>query len=202
MAPTPTPSPTRRFVATTLAGGLLFLIPVVVISLIVERALQVVGKVAHPLVEALGLHTILGFGAAGIVAILLLVGVCFVAGIVAKTDRGRGLTSWAEGTILDRIPGYAFLKQTTQDFAGLQRDTALRPGLARFDDVTQLCFIVEPSGAGHTVVFLPDAPTPWSGTVAVMTNDRITPLDIPMRQAIEILKRLGHGAGPWLSERL
>ncbi|HMK65956.1 MAG TPA: hypothetical protein VK564_09185, partial [Thermodesulfobacteriota bacterium] len=44
------------------------------------------------------------------------------------------------------------------------------------------------------VVFLPGAPDPWSGLVNVVTRDRITPLDITVKSAADLMKRLGKGS--------
>jgi uncharacterized membrane protein len=70
----------------------------------------------------------------------------------------------------------------------------MRPVLGRFDDSWQLAFGIECMAEGKVVIFLPGAPDLWSGSVCVLTEDRITPLDLTVKSAADIMKRLGKGS--------
>ncbi len=52
---------------------------------------------------------------------------------------------------------------------------------------------------GHNLL---DAPNPLSGSVYLMTEEKIKPLDVPPASAIKCLKRLGIGAGELTRGRL
>jgi uncharacterized membrane protein len=47
---------------------------------------------------------------------------------------------------------------------------------------------------GRRVVFLPASPTPMSGNVFYVEAARVRALDITMRQAMQLVKRLGTGS--------
>ena len=70
----------------------------------------------------------------------------------------------------------------------------MQPVLARFDDRWQIAFEVERIIGGKVSVFVPGAPDPWSGSVCIMTDDRISRLDSDPLATLDVLKQLGKGA--------
>lgn len=59
-----------------------------------------------------------------------------------------------------------------------------------------------PYAIGHVAVFVPGAPSPWSGSVYFMTEDRIKPLDASIKTAMGCVKRLGMGSNALLHGKL
>ncbi|MGH7493974.1 MAG: hypothetical protein ACREOO_16475 [bacterium] len=51
-------------------------------------------------------------------------------------------------------------------------------------------------------IFVPGASSPWSGAVYFMTEDRIKPLDVPLKSALNCVKRLGMGSKAMMQGRL
>jgi uncharacterized membrane protein len=47
---------------------------------------------------------------------------------------------------------------------------------------------------GHIAVYVPGAPNPYSGSVYLMTPERVREVDIPPKVAMSCLKRLGAGS--------
>lgn len=80
--------PVVDFVKTTIAGGLLFLVPAVLLVLLVKHAIELVGKVLTPIVKLLPVHNIAGIAVAHLLAALLILIVCFLAGLAARTSPG------------------------------------------------------------------------------------------------------------------
>jgi uncharacterized membrane protein len=72
--------------------------------------------------------------------------------------------------------------------------------LTRFDDSWQLVFEIERLADDKILVFLPGSPDPWSGSVCVVTADRVTSLGISVQAAANLMKRLGRGASDTLRE--
>jgi uncharacterized membrane protein len=69
----------------------------------------------------------------------------------------------------------------------------MSPVAARFDDSWQVAFEIERIEDGKVVLFLPGAPDPWAGSVCVVTKDRVSPLDLTVTSAVNLMKRLGKG---------
>ena len=53
---------------------------------------------------------------------------------------------------------------------------------------------------GRRVVFVPDVPNPWSGTLMLVTAERTQPLPFTTRQAIDCLRHLGINTSELLAE--
>lgn len=183
-----------RFLKTTVLGGMLFLVPIVLFIAIVGKALQITNKLAIPIAGILGFEAIGGIAVAQMLAIAILVLICFIAGLAAKTQGSKKFMRSLEVNVLEKIPVYELLKTKTHSVLNFEDVEAMVPVLTRFDDSWQLAFEVERIDEGQVVVFLPGAPDPWSGSVHVVRDDRITPLDLTMKSAVNLMKRLGKGS--------
>jgi uncharacterized membrane protein len=120
--------------------------------------------------------------------------ICFFAGLAAKTVLAGKLVQFLEKNVLEKIPAYTLLKSKTESVLRPEDIEGMSPILGRFDDSWQLAFEIERFAGGKVVVFLPGAPDPWSGSVCVLTEDRVTRLDLTVKSAADIMKRLGKGS--------
>jgi uncharacterized membrane protein len=184
----------RGFFRTTVVGGILFLVPVVAIIAIVEKALGLLDRLAVPLARWLAVRDVAGVPAPRLLAVLLLVLICFLAGLFARTRIARRFVDSLEARVLSNIPGYSFLKSLGASFAGMDDGQGGSVILVRIEDAWQIGFLMERMGNGEVVVFVPGAPGASSGSVYFMAPDRIRPLDVPMSQAVSCLRRLGRGS--------
>ena len=183
-----------RFLKTTVLGGILFLVPIIIFIAIIGKALQITNKLAIPIAGLLGVDAIAGIAVAQLLAIGILVLICFIAGLAAKTPRAKKFVKSLEVNVLEKIPAYELLKAKTQSALNFEDAESMSPVMARFDDSWQLAFEIERIEDGHVVIFLPGAPDPWSGSVSVVTEDRITPLDLKVKSVVNLMKRLGKGS--------
>jgi uncharacterized membrane protein len=190
----------RGFIRTTLAGGVLFLVPVVAIIAILEKALGLLRRAAAPLARALELPEVAGISAPLLLAAVGLVAVCFLAGLFARTRTARRLVDWLEAKFLFYVPGYAYIKSLGERAVRVEPPDAVV--LARIEDAWQIAFLVERLPDGQRAVFVPGAPDTKSGSVYFMTDDRIRTLDIPMGEAVKCLRRLGKGSGALIGRGL
>jgi uncharacterized membrane protein len=190
------------FMRTTVLGGLLFLFPIVFVVAILGKALEVTNKLSAPLAGLLPIDSIGGLAVVKLLALVILVLICFLAGLAARTPLAKQFVKSLETNVLGRIPAYTLLKSKAESVLRPEDIGGMCPVLGRFDDSWQLAFEIERMAGGKVVVFLPGAPDPWSGSVCVMTEDRITPLDLTLKSAADILKRLGKGSTGALREPL
>jgi uncharacterized membrane protein len=179
---------------TTVLGGLIFLVPFVVVLLILGKAFAITRTMAAPIAEAIGVDHVGAFALIDMLAVLLLIGVCWLAGHLATSRRGRALYEAFDEKLLNLFPRYGFVKSMTESLASNKGEATLPVVLVRFDDQSQLAFEVERT-AGGVVVFLPGSPDPWSGTVSLVTPDRVKRLDVEFKTAVKSIRLLGRGAG-------
>jgi uncharacterized membrane protein len=191
-----------RLIRTTIIGGILFLVPIAILVAAIGKGLEVTGALAKPLVHVLPVDMIGGFAVAQVLAIVLLLLICFVAGLIARAAIARKLVDALEANVLAKLPAYALLKTKTQSMLSPEDIEGMSVVVVRFDDAWQIGFEIERIEGGKVALFLPGSPDPWSGAVCVMEEDRVTPLDLPVATVAGIARRLGRGANEALRDRL
>jgi uncharacterized membrane protein len=122
------------FFGTTVIGGVLFLIPVVVLVVVIAKAIGYMMVVAQPMADWLPVDTIGGVALANIIAGVALALVCFLAGLLARHALASALVSRLESRVLVNLPGYLMIKSLVSGFdeskvAGL-KPVALQLGTA------------------------------------------------------------------------
>lgn len=181
------------FFKATVVGGLIFLLPLVVILFVVGKALRLSRTVAEPMAGVLPVDSIVGVALVDLLGLLLIMVLCFVAGLIARNSLASKAVREAEARFLWKIPAYSFVKGITDSFGGDDSSASMKAVLAKLDDAAQLAFEVERLEDGRVVVYVPGAPDPWSGAILVMTPDRIESLPISMVAAVQNLRALGRG---------
>jgi uncharacterized membrane protein len=186
-----------RFVRTTLAVGVLFLAPIVVITIILDKAFAISQKIVQPVAERLPAAEVVGLRPAKLLAIALIMLFCFLTGVFARTTPARKIEDWLEGSVLANLPGYQFFKGIGESMLGVE-GTAHQEVVLVHLDAWQIGFLIEHLDNGLVAVFVPDAPNPRSGSVCFLWPADIRRLDVPANVAMKCMKRLGAGANSLL----
>ena len=179
------------FIKTTLIGGLFFVIPIVLVLLIIGKILEIFRKLVTPIADIIPLETIGGITLSGIIALLVLLLLCFIAGLFANTKKANDLKNWIEATILSNIPGYTLLKGMTESVAGLDSENLKDVVLVDIEEVWQIGFLMDEIDDELSSVYIPGAPNPMSGDVFFVKNERLKKLDLPELSAMKIYKKMG-----------
>jgi uncharacterized membrane protein len=167
---------------------------------ILGQAMRLVGKIATPIANAFPVYEVAGVAVASIVTALVLVIVAFLAGLVARTDHGRAVMRWFEESLLGGLPQYRMMKTMAEGLAHVEDASGVKPALVSIEGGWQVGYVLEEMRPGWTAVFLPQAPTPMSGNVMYMPSDRVRQLDMPIAEAMLLVKRLGVGSAAALHE--
>ena len=189
-----------RMLGSMVVGGLLFLLPLVLVALLLGHAIRLAGKVAKPITDTLQVDAVIGSGGEEALAIVMLVAVSILAGVFARTKAGRTMMRWAESSFLGGLPQYQMVKTMAEGLAQVEGADGARPALINIEEAWQLGYVLEPLGNGWVAVFLPQAPTPLSGNAMYMPEERVRPLTITMVQAMAIVKRMGLGSAGTLGQ--
>src|SRR5262245_11023856 len=183
-----------RFLKATLVGGVLFLLPLILVVVLFEHAMRLAKKATKPVLEVLKLDTVIGPGGEMVVAVLALILISVVAGLVARTRPGRNAMRWAETSVLGGLPQYQLVKTMAEGLAQVESAEAVNPALVSIEGGWQIGYLLEPLENRWVAVFLPQAPTPMSGNVMYLPAERVRPLEISMVQAMAIVKHMGVGS--------
>ncbi len=181
----------RKFLRTTLFGGVVALAPLTLIILLFRWMINVIGRILTPLVERIlqdpdpNPYFKLALYALSIIAILLLF---FIIGLMIRTRLSRFLNK-AEDRYFLKIPGYKLAKETVQQFFGKNRSFFKEVVLVDIFNTGALMtgFITDDQG-DIISVFVPTGPNPTSGNIYHLQKDRVTrttaPVDVGMKTII------------------
>jgi len=180
------------FLKTTAIGGLIFLLPLIVIGALVGQVVPIVFTIAEFLGEWLPVKSAGGISLLVLLAIAVLLFLCFLSGLAARRSIGRKFSEVIEKNLLLLFPRYAIFKdQMAGSIGGDQTRPTMKPVLVKFDDASRIAFETDRTDAGLVTIYMPGAPDPWSGYVAYMTADRVEPLEIEFSDAVATFEKLG-----------
>jgi uncharacterized membrane protein len=80
--------------------------------------------------------------------------------------------------------------------------SSLKTVLVSFDDHQVLAVDVERVADGRVVVFLPGAPDPWSGSVVLVSHERVAGVPVEIGALHRSLKSIGRGSAELLHATL
>ena len=130
---------------------------------------------------------------------LLLIGVCFVCGIAVRTGPGLRAKNALERSLLEKIPGYALIRGLAGRIVGRTNEETFTVVLAEIEDALVPAFLVEDCGDGQCAVFVPSVPTPAAGSIYIIANERVHPVDVPFTQAVSVISKWGAGSSELLA---
>ena len=179
-----------EFVVSALVGGLLIVVPIYLTVLLMLKAMQSVVAFVKPFAMLLPEW----FPAEHALSLLLVLIVCFLIGVAARSPAGRALRERIEKSFFERMPGYALFRSLTQRMAGKDEENVWKPALAEIEEALVPAFIIEELEDGRFTVFVPSVPTPFAGAVYVLSRERVHPLDVSFTQALQSISRWGSGS--------
>ncbi len=183
--------PFYSFIKSTLLGGILFLLPSVLLIILLTKAYSILSKLSEPLSERLP-ESELGFNYSILLTIVLLIIICFLSGLMFRSVWVKKRLSNLENTVLVYIPGYDLIKSITADAVGTKSDEMMQPITIRDGDNWNIGFLVE-KGEKLCMVFIPDAPRYDAGEMRVVPTGSIHKLDITTKNFVKAIKTYGKG---------
>jgi len=182
------------FLKTTLIGGLIFLIPFVIIVAIVGKALKIMMVIAEPFAKLVPFEAVAGIAIVNFVVVIVVILICFIAGLIARSTPGRRSFQLLDQKLMGMIPGYAFAKGITGSIGEGDENEVMHAVLVKLDDQSMIGFEVERTDNGLVAVYIPGSPSIWAGTVVYMTPDRVEKLDVEFTTVSKTLRTLGRGS--------
>ena len=177
-------------VRRTMIEGVLLLVPIVITFLILSWVWNFVDGVLRPAIET---STGVSFPGLGVAALLVLI---YLVGLTWEVDLGRRILGSAQGFLMSlpivRIV-YSPAQQLIQSFSGsgpsgFKRVVVieyLRAGTWMLGILTSIT--TGRDGVRMGVVYVPTAPTPNSGWVAMLPIDEVFDTEISIQQAMTMV---------------
>jgi uncharacterized membrane protein len=183
-----------RFLGTTFVGGLLVILPIYLAVILVLKGVKTLMELVRPiakLVPESALHP-------DLIAVVVAVVVCFIAGLVARGFPRSKAGQAFEEKVLDRIPGYSIVRAATRSLLG-DRGGGLEMALVEMEDGLVVGVVIERHAVGWVTVFVPSTPAPASGAVYIFPAAKVHPVDVPFRAGLKAAGKYGRGAGELLA---
>lgn len=182
----------RDFLLTTLRGGLLILVPLLLVYLMIDEMLELLVVLATPISELFPDTQFELLGDPLVIALLLLVGAAFFCGLALKAGPIRRFGAWIEGKTLGKLPIYGAIKGVTEGMFGSQQ--RFRTGLWSYNEHGQrLVYIIEGQAPAKLTILVPDAPGGFSGALMWVDADQVVELDASLGDVSAVLSRWGVG---------
>jgi uncharacterized membrane protein len=193
-------NPAVKFVITTIIGGLIFLVPLMFLIFMLGKAIGFMMVIAEPLADWIPVDTVGGVALANLIAILAVILLCFVAGLIARHSMAGGLIKSLESKVLMKIPGYAMIKGIKSGFDGSETK-GMKPVALMLGSAERIGLEIEKLPDGRSMIYIPSAPSVWSGVTQILPADQITYLDVPITSVMELTEKFGHGVDDMLQTK-
>jgi uncharacterized membrane protein len=177
---------------TTAIGGLIFLLPLAVVGGLLGYVYNVVLMIYGPLQKRLPWTGVGGTALLFLIAVAILILLCFLCGIAARRAIARKFSQLVEEHLVMIFPKYAIYKDILAgNVGGDAYLPSLTPVTIHFNDMIRIGYQAGCTEQGMGIVYLPGSPDPWIGSVVLVESDRIQPLPVEFGEASGICERLG-----------
>src|ERR1700749_3044274 len=180
------------FLKTTLAGGLLVLLPLFGCAFLLVRLVELLLGFIRPLLGFLPDLRLINLALVDLAAASVLLLLCFLIGLTLRTSRGKTFGQRIESRILYHLPGYTLFQSLANIVFG-REETSGVPVVVRQGDNRCVGFLVEDHVGGESTVFFPQAPTLLTGNVVVVRTECVEKLDASKSQVARSLTSFGLG---------
>lgn len=186
-----------NFIKTTVVGGLVFLVPLAVLSVVLSKVFGVMVAIAKPMADRMLIDSIGGVAIVNLIAVLIILLIYFVAGLIARTRLARKFAESIENRILQKVPGYSLIRGMTSSLAP-EKTVHMRAVLVSLGYSSQVGLETDRTKDGNVTVYFPGSPNAWSGELHVVKSEQITPVDRPVMAVIEHAEQLGSMSSEFL----
>lgn len=186
----------KQFFNTTFLGGFLIVLPLVILLLVFRSLFFFILDNIDPLTQLFNETVRINRFLASAITIGIILGICFLLGLIIRTRIGNFVFVFFEDNILLRIPGYRIVKETIAQLFGSQKNLFSGVALVHlYGNSTLLtAFITDRHSDGSYTVFIPSAPAPTAGFVYHLKKDDVHEIDYPIDLAMKSIISLGAGS--------
>jgi uncharacterized membrane protein len=180
-------------IRSTLVGGVLFLLPIILVAWLLSKALNVVERLSDPVVNATGLHMVGGVAVSSVIAIAILVLLSYFAGLLARTRLGQATFSSFEHSVLSVLPQWRMARGLIESFDH-EETSEMEVVLVPTDAGWGLGFVLEKPDKDWWTVYIPGAPQWTSGSISYAHSKHVRQTNLTFAQTIILLRRYGTGS--------
>lgn len=190
----------RNFVLNTFLGGVIIILPALVLYSIVTWLLEYINSTASPLTSIITHQLPVSETYASILTLITVFILFSIIGMLVRTRLGSIFYNLFEGATLARIPGYKTIKeliaQVTGDKTGLFKYVALVK--LGGNDYSATGFIVDEYDDQYVTAFIPCGPNPTTGFIYHIPKKNIERLNVSVEAAMRTVIACGSGSAKFI----
>ena len=175
-----------------LAGGLLFIIPITVLLILIGKVLEMLQPLSERIEPIFGTYKFLGVTSITIIGIVLMILICYLAGILLQKGVINFWGPKMELALFRLFPTLQMMKFMMLSEEDLN-DLTWTPILHQEEDEYRIAFITDDSQPDFYAIFLPDAPRMDAGEIRYIPKTSIKLREISRKEAISAIYNYGHG---------
>jgi uncharacterized membrane protein len=181
----------------------LVLLPLLLSWALLAKAFDIIVKMATPFVHLLPRSILVEAPRLKeLVAVVVLVAASFIFGMLLRASFFRNVINLMERHTLGRFPVYTALKALVSEAFQPESSGGFKPAmLVLAEGMQRPAYVIEDHGDGNLTVFLPSAPSAFSGMIHVVSRERVVFLDVKLVELIQSVARYGVGQGDLLKKK-
>jgi len=186
----------KKFLKTTLIGGLVVILPVAILAFAAKWIFGLVSDGIRPLATVLEQHIKHHGFVVDIIAILLVLTICFLVGLAVKTRLGKWIYAGVDNKILKKAPGYSIIKETVLQFIGNKKSPFSSVALVKIfgNNTLMTAFVTDTHKDGTHTVFVPTGPNPTSGNIYHLEDKHVYSIDVSVEETMRSIISCGAGS--------
>lgn len=185
----------------TLTTGLLVLFPLFACVYVLVKVAGFLTDFIKPLLlNFLPQTRFVGVALADITSIVILLLLCFVVGLIARTAIGGAFVLRLRRVLTAILPGYKIFLSISRIVFD-REDASGTAVIVDRGESRQIGFMMEQTSPEELTIYFPDAPGLFSGTVELVKSSAVERLNIPAGQAARVITTFGRGTRKLLKDR-
>jgi len=191
---------TKNFLKTTLFGGVIVILPTIILIVAFSWLFGLVSRAIEPLT-----NLVLGMMptpdrydriAATLIVLAVIVAGCFFIGLFVRTRIGRWIYEAFEYSLLSKTPGYRMIKETVSQLFSRRASSFSSVALVQIfeNDTKVTAFITDRHDDGTVTVFVPTGPNPTTGFIYHLNERYVHPVDVSVEEAMRSVISCGAGS--------
>ncbi len=186
-----------ELIKTTVIGGFLIVMPaylaVLVFYGIMKKLIALTISLLKPITYFPGVRE---SDIATLSALIIFLLICFIAGLVAQSNYARIFRNALE-PVFKKVPAYLVLRRLTSSIIKMKEGEKYDPAFVALGDSTEALspgFLMEKHENATCTVFVPAVPTPTVGSIYIVPNHRIYPVNVPVTDMVKFISRWGEAS--------
>jgi uncharacterized membrane protein len=190
-----------HFVKTTFLGGLVVVLPLLLLWLGIAEVFGLLVELSTPLALLLPAGWVERVNAPVLIAVGSLVLASFLLGLSLRSRwmvrLGRGI----ERGVLERMPMYRMVKRLSTSLLDRQARTFAPALMLAEDGSAEVAYLIEELDDGYVTLLLPWAPAAFAGSVRLVRREKVRRLDCTLDDFSRCLAHLGLGLRELVEQR-